>query len=114
MTFLTEVKSLVTGIAEDVRIPPRDKKILVIMFVLLISPFDFIPDFRNYGLLDDFIILSFIWDYFFNVLDSTLFLSHYPWTMKSYARLKAIANALSMFAPNFIKKKLWLYVGDPY
>lgn len=102
-------------VANDERIPSRDKKVLLAMIALLISPFDIIPDWIPViGLLDDFIILSFIMDYFFSVLDSNLLLSHYPWGMKSFARLRAIARAMQFFVPNFVKKRLWQYVGDPY
>lgn len=102
-------------VANDSRIPGRDKKVLLAMIALLISPFDIIPDWIPViGLLDDFIILSFIMDYFFTVLDSNLLLSHYPWGMKSFARLRAIARGMQFCVPSFVKKRLWTYVGDPY
>lgn len=115
MKFLTDLKGFLTNVANDERIPARDKKILLAMIALLISPFDLIPDWIPVvGLLDDLIILSFILDYFFTVLDSRVLLSHYPWGMKSFVRLKAIAHFFQMFVPKFLKKKLWQYVGDPY
>jgi uncharacterized membrane protein YkvA (DUF1232 family) len=115
MKFFKDLKKFLTDVANDERIPARDKKVLMAMIALLISPFDLIPDWIPViGLLDDLIILSFIMDYFFTVLDSNVLLSHYPWDMKSFARLRAIARGMQMFVPSFLKKRLWTYVGDPY
>ena len=115
MKWFREVKDFITNTSQDERIPVRDKKILLALVALLISPFDLIPDWIPiFGLLDDFIILSFILDYFFSVLDSRILLSHFPWDMKAFARLRSIARILQLFVPKFIKKRLWSYVGDPY
>ncbi|HXH30085.1 MAG TPA: YkvA family protein [Bacteriovoracaceae bacterium] len=115
MKFFRDVKGFLFSTANDERIPSRDKKILLALIALLISPLDLIPDWIPViGLLDDFFMLSIILDYFFQVLDSRILLSHYPWGMKSFARLRAIARALQFFVPRFVKKKLWSYVGDPY
>ena len=115
MSFFQKLKKFLSDVANDERIPARDKKVLLTMIALIISPFDLIPDWIPViGLLDDVIILSFILDYFFSVLDSQLLLSHYPWGMKSFAQLRRFARGMQMFVPNFLKKKIWQYVGDPY
>lgn len=115
MTFFTKLRDFLTNTANDERIPSRDKKIVLAMVALILSPFDFIPDWIPIiGLLDDVILLSIILDYFFSVLDSRILLSHFPWDMKAYARLKAIAKGMQFLVPRFLKKKLWSYVGDPY
>jgi uncharacterized membrane protein YkvA (DUF1232 family) len=115
MKFFTNLKNFITNVANDSRIPSRDKKVLMAMVALLISPFDIIPDWIPVvGLLDDFIILAFILDYFFSVLDSNLLLSHYPWDMKSFARVRSFARTFNFLVPGFVKKRLWQYVGDPY
>jgi uncharacterized membrane protein YkvA (DUF1232 family) len=115
MKFFSDLKTFITNVANDSRIPSRDKKVLMAMVALLISPFDIIPDWIPViGLMDDFIILGFILDYFFTVLDSNLLLSHYPWDMKSFARVRSIARTFNFVVPGFIKKRLWQYVGDPY
>lgn len=115
MQFFKDLKEFLVNTANDERIPSRDKKVLLVMIGLLISPFDLIPDWIPViGLLDDLIILSFILDYFFSVLDSNILLSHFPWNMKAFARLRAISRALQFLVPKFLKKKIWQYVGDPY
>lgn len=115
MKFLSDLKKFLVDVANDERIPARDKKLLLALIGLVISPIDLIPDWIPvFGLLDDLIILSVILDYFFRVLDSNVLLSHYPWGMKSFVRLKSIARAMEWIVPRFIKKRLWQYVGEPY
>lgn len=113
--FFTDLKSFLEATARDERIPTKDKRILLALMALILSPFDIIPDWIPIvGLLDDLIIISFVLDYFFSVLDSRIMLSHFPWDMKTYTRLKKISYALQIFVPRFIKKRIWTYVGDPY
>jgi uncharacterized membrane protein YkvA (DUF1232 family) len=115
MKFFKDLKKFLFDVANDERIPGRDKKVLLAMIALMISPIDLIPDWIPlFGLLDDLIILSIILDYFFTVLDSQILLSHYPWGMKSFANLRKIARAMQFFVPRFVKKRLWKYVGSPY
>lgn len=113
--FFFKLKNFFKDVADDERIPMRDKKILVVMMGLIISPIDFIPDWIPlYGLLDDLIMLALIMDYLFNVLDQSILLSHYPWGMKSFARIRRIAGVFSFFVPNFIADNLWKYVREPF
>ena len=113
--FFVKLKAFLTDTANDERIPARDKKVLLAMVALLISPVDIIPDWIPViGLLDDLIILAFILDYFFDVLDQNILLSHYPWGMNSFARLRRISGVLSFFVPNIIKNNLWKYTRDPF
>ena len=113
--FFVKLKNFLTETANDERIPSRDKKVLLAMVALLISPVDIIPDWIPIiGLFDDVIILALIMDYFFEVLDQNILLSHYPWGMKSFARLRRFAGVLSFFVPNIIKDNLWKYTRDPF
>jgi uncharacterized membrane protein YkvA (DUF1232 family) len=115
MKFFKDLKKFVVNVAQDERIPTRDKKIILALITLVLSPIDLIPDWIPvFGILDDIIILSIILDYFFRVLDSQILLSHYPWGMKSFARLRAISRTMDIFVPKVIKKRLWKYVGAPY
>jgi uncharacterized membrane protein YkvA (DUF1232 family) len=115
MTFFKNLKKFITDVANDNRIPSRDKKMIMALIALILSPIDLIPDWIPvFGLLDDVIILAIILDYFFRVLDGQILLSHFPWDMKSFARLRTMARSLEFFVPRFIKKRLWTYVGEPY
>jgi len=115
MKFLKKIKDFLVNVAHDQRIPERDKKVLLALIVLLISPFDLIPDWIPFfGLLDDFIIVCIILDYFFEVLDKEILLSHYPFGMKSFAGLRRIAAIFSAFAPRLFKKLIWKYAKLPY
>lgn len=115
MKFFTLLKDFVTNTANDERIPLRDKKILLAMVALILSPFDIIPDWIPViGLLDDVLILSIVLDYLFSVLDSRILLSHFPWDMKAFSRIRSFARMIQFLVPGFIKKRLWTYVGDPY
>jgi uncharacterized membrane protein YkvA (DUF1232 family) len=115
MNFFKDLKQFLLNVSHDERIPSRDKKIILALIALLISPIDLIPDWIPvFGLLDDVIILAIILDYFFRVLDSQILLSHYPWGMKSFAILRSFSRNLQIFVPGVVKKKLWQYVGQPY
>lgn len=115
MKFFKDLKDFLVNTAKDERIPARDKKIILALIALIISPIDLIPDWIPFfGQLDDMIILAVILDYFFRVLDGRILLSHFPWDMKSFARLRAFARFMQFLVPGFVKKKLWTYVGDPY
>jgi uncharacterized membrane protein YkvA (DUF1232 family) len=113
--FFLDLKMFLKSTSQDERIPLNDKRILLALIALVLSPFDIIPDWIPIiGMLDDLIIISFVLDYFFSVLDSRILLSHFPWDLKAYTRLKKIAKGLQIFVPRFIKKRIWSYVGDPY
>jgi uncharacterized membrane protein YkvA (DUF1232 family) len=113
--FFKDLKEFIINTAKDERIPERDKKIILAMLALILSPVDFIPDWIPiFGLLDDVILLALILDYFFEVLDQSILLSHYPWGMKSFARLRRIAGVTSFLVPGFIKNNLWKYTKDPF
>ncbi len=73
MKFLKIPKEFLYSTAHDERIPARDKKILLALIALVISPVDLIPDWIPVlGQLDDLVMLSIILDYFFQVLDSRI------------------------------------------
>ena len=115
MKFFNDLKSFLVNTANDERIPARDKKVILGMIALIISPIDLIPDWIPvFGLLDDLVLFAIILDYFFTVLDRDVLLSHFPWDMKAFTRLRKIAHALQFLVPKFIKRKLWAYVGSPY
>jgi uncharacterized membrane protein YkvA (DUF1232 family) len=115
MKFFKDLIQFLQNVANDVRIPPKDKKILLAMIALIVSPIDLIPDWLPIvGQLDDFVLICIIADYFFSVLDQEVLLSHYPWGMKSFIKTKRTAKFLSLFVPRTFKRKIWSYVGSPY
>jgi hypothetical protein len=115
MKFLKDTKSFLVNVANDQRIPDRDKKIILGMVALIISPIDLIPDWIPIiGVMDDFILLCIVMDYFFTVLDQNIILSHYPWDMKSFSKIRRGARFMSMFVPTYFKKLIWKYTKGPY
>ena len=115
MKFLKKMIQFLKDVASDERIPSRDKTILLALIALIISPIDIIPDWIPFfGLIDDFILVGVILDYFFSVLDSNIILSHFPWGMKWFAHIRRFARFFSFVVPPFLKKKIWTYVKNPY
>ncbi len=115
LKFSGDVLQFMKDVANDERIPPKDKKILLALIALVISPFDIIPDWIPIlGQLDDLVIIAIILDYFFNKLDSEILLSHYPWGMKSFSRLRRYARFISVLTPGMLKNRIWSYQGTPY
>ncbi|MES2855032.1 MAG: hypothetical protein V4692_04165 [Bdellovibrionota bacterium] len=47
MEFFKQLIQFIRNVANDERIPPRDKKILLGLVALIVSPIDFIPDWIN-------------------------------------------------------------------
>lgn len=100
---------------KDPRIPARDKKIIIGILITLGIRIFFIPDWIPYfGILDILFFMGLICGYFFEIIDQNLLLSHYPWGMKSFARIRRIAHFLAFFAPYFITDYLWEYTKDPF
>jgi uncharacterized membrane protein YkvA (DUF1232 family) len=115
MNFFKQLIQFIRAVANDERIPARDKKVLLALLALVISPLDFIPDWIPIiGLLDDLVIIAMVLDYFFNVLDDAILLSHYPWGMKSFVSIKRGARMVTFLTPGFIKRKIWKYEASPY
>ncbi|MBF0360643.1 MAG: DUF1232 domain-containing protein [Oligoflexia bacterium] len=113
--YLNDIIKFVKDVANDPRIPERDKKIIAALVVYILSPIDLIPDWIPViGMLDDLVALSLILDYLFNVLDNKILLSHFPWSMKSFATIRRISRLIAILTPSFIKNKIWKYKSDPY
>ncbi len=115
MKKIKELIQFVQNVAGDARIPEKDKRILLVLIALILSPFDIIPDWIPViGILDDIIILAVVLDYFFNHLDQEILLSHYPWGMKSYLRIRKISRVISKLTPTWITNKIWSYKPSIY
>jgi uncharacterized membrane protein YkvA (DUF1232 family) len=115
MNFFKESISFIKNVANDPRIPEADKKILLVLVALIVSPFDLIPDWIPvFGQLDDVVILAVVLDYFFNHLDQEILLSHYPWGMKSFVRLRKTARFVAMLTPGWVKTRVWEFKPSIY
>lgn len=115
MKFFKKAGKFVQDVASDPEIPARDKKVLLALAALVLSPFDIIPDWIPvFGMLDDVILIAIILDYFFNVLDSNILLRHYPWDLKSFIQLRRAARLISWMTPQTIKQRIWNYKPNPY
>ena len=113
--FFNQLKEFLNETSKDSRIPLRDKKLVVGILVVLVIRILFIPDWIPYiGILDILFLMGIVLDYFFGVIDQSLLLSHYPWGMKSFARIRRISLFIAFFAPRFIKDNLWEYTKDPF
>lgn len=110
-----KVIQFVKDVSQDDRIPEQDKKILMVMVALIVSPIDFIPDWIPIlGILDDLFIMAIVLDYFFTVLDTQILLTHYPFGMKSFIALRRTARMVSWITPQFIRDRIWKYEPPAY
>jgi uncharacterized membrane protein YkvA (DUF1232 family) len=113
--FFTKSLKFIKDVSQDSRIPDKDKAVLSALIVLVVSPIDIIPDWIPvFGQLDDLVIIAIILDYLFTVLDSEILLSHYPWDMKSFAKLRRVARIASALVPSPLKRRIWSYQKLPY
>lgn len=115
MGFFKKLIGFLQATAKDARIPERDKAVLAVLVALVLSPFDIIPDWIPViGVLDDIVIIAIVLDYFFNHLDGEVLLSHYPWGMKSFVRIRRVARAIAWRAPGWVKRRVWKYKPSVY
>lgn len=115
MGFFKDSVSFIRNVANDSRIPESDKRILMVLLALIASPIDLIPDWIPvFGQIDDIIILAIVLDYFFNHLDQEILLSHYPWGMKSFVRLRKSARFIAYMTPTWIKTRVWDFKPSVY
>ena len=113
--FIKQIIEFVRKVSEDPRIPDRDKKVILICLALVISPIDFIPDWIPIiGGVDDLFIIALVLDYLFEVLDPDILLSHYPFGMKSFTRMRRASRMISGMTPGFVKTMIWKYEKSPY
>jgi uncharacterized membrane protein YkvA (DUF1232 family) len=115
MKFFRQLMQFIKAVSEDPRIPDRDKKLLLILAALIVSPIDLIPDWIPFlGVLDDIILIAIVLDYFFSILETDLVLSHYPWGFRSFLTLKRASRIITYFVPSAVKNKIWKYKRSPY
>lgn len=115
MNFFKQLIQFIQDVANDERIPARDKTVLLALVGLILSPIDLIPDWIPIiGVIDDIAMLALVLDYFFNQLDQNILLSHFPWSLKRYIHIRRACRLLAFIAPGPIKRRLWKYEKPPY
>lgn len=115
MLTLKKIIQFLKDVANDERIPPRDKTVLLALIALVVSPIDLIPDWIPlFGQIDDLIVIGIILDYFFNKLDDKILLSHYPFGMKSFVALRRYSRMVTWVTPKYLKDRIWAYEKTPY
>ncbi len=115
MKWIKELIQFIKAVATDDRIPERDKRVILALLALVISPVDIIPDWIPvFGVLDDVAIVAIILDYLFNHLDQEILLSHYPWSLKSYTRVRQMAQTIARLTPPFVKRRIWKFKPSVY
>jgi uncharacterized membrane protein YkvA (DUF1232 family) len=92
-------------LAEDTRIPFRNRVVFMGLLLYLLTPIDIIPDFIPIlGWLDDAFVSLLVLDYIFNSTDSDLILEHYPWNKEGFNKMKIYVQRLSWLIPPRVKK----------
>ena len=115
MEFFKKLVQFIKDVASDDRIPSRDKKVILALLALVLSPIDFIPDWIPiFGVIDDVVIIAIVCDYFFEILDQNILLSHFPWDMKWYARVRRLSRLVSRLTPKLVQQTIWKFEGSPY
>lgn len=115
MKTLKALIEFIKNVAKDERIPDRDKKVILACLALVISPFDIIPDWIPIiGVLDDIVLIAIVLDYFFDILDQNILLTHYPFGMKSFVALRRSSRMITWVTPQWVKDKVWKYEKSPY
>ena len=115
MKWFQDLVGFIKAVAGDSRIPDRDKKLVLALLALIISPIVIIPDWSPIiGMMDDAVMIAIILDYFFNRLDQDILLSHYPWGLKSYARVRRTARMVALLTPNFVVERIWKFKPSIY
>lgn len=113
--FFKELIEFIKNVANDERIPSRDKRVVLACLALIISPIDLIPDWIPViGVIDDMILIALILDYFFEILDSDIILSHFPWSMKRFVFIRRCARVITWLTPQFLRRRIWQYESSPY
>ena len=94
----------------DRRIPTRDRWVIAVSTFLIISPLDIIPDvIPVVGVIDDLILISFILDYFFNRLEDSVILDHFPFNKTRFYTFKSMIGNICKISPQHMLHFLWKY-----
>jgi uncharacterized membrane protein YkvA (DUF1232 family) len=102
---MRKIVDFLRDLAEDTRIPFRNRVVFMGLLLYVLTPIDIIPDFIPIlGWLDDAFVCLLILDYVFNSTDSDLILEHYPWNKEGFQKMKMYVQRLSWLIPPRVKK----------
>jgi uncharacterized membrane protein YkvA (DUF1232 family) len=105
---MSKLIDFVRSLAEDDRIPLRNRIVLGGLVTYLLTPIDIVPDFVPIlGWLDDAFITLIVLDYIFNSADTDLILEHYPWNKDRFRKMQMYVDRLSWLIPSTVKKVLF-------
>jgi len=105
---MRKLMEFMKDVADDERIPLKNRVVLGGLIVYLLTPFDLIPDFIPIlGWLDDAFVTLLILDYIFNSADTDIILQHYPWNKKGFRSMKTYVERLSWLVPPRLKSILF-------
>jgi len=96
------------ALAEDERIPARDKIVFAGLLAYLANPFDIIPDFIPLaGYVDDLFVAALVLDYVFNVVPEAVVREHFPWDPARLASLRRRVKFVSALVPGPLRRRIW-------
>jgi uncharacterized membrane protein YkvA (DUF1232 family) len=105
---MSKLIDFVRSLAEDDRIPLRNRIVLGGLVTYLLTPIDIVPDFVPIlGWLDDAFVTLVILDYIFNSADTDLILEHYPWSKDRFRKMQTYVDRLSWLIPPTVKRILF-------
>lgn len=111
---ISGMKKFILSWYQEPKISLRDKRVIVVLIFLGIIPPLFIPAWNS---LEGFILTYLSWglvfEFFFKVVDQTLFLSHFPFSMKAYQRIKKFSGIFTFLLPDLIVAIIFEYKRDP-
>jgi uncharacterized membrane protein YkvA (DUF1232 family) len=105
--FAPRLVKLVTRLMRDGRVPARQKAILVLVGVYLVSPVDFIPDFiPGLGHIDDLVLAAFALDQILNRVPEASVREHWDGDENVLQVVREILDIATGLVPDWVKKRL--------
>ncbi len=105
---MRKLMDFIRDLAQDDRIPLKNRIVLAGLLAYIMTPIDIVPDYVPIlGWLDDAFVTLLILDYIFNSADTELILEHYPWNKQGFRKMKTYVERLSWLVPPRVKKVLF-------
>ena len=105
--FAHRLLVLISRLMRDLRVPSRQKAILILLFVYLASPVDIIPDFiPGIGHVDDLVLAAFALDQILNRVPEECIREHWDGNDDVLQIVREILNIATGLVPDWLKKRL--------